>query len=554
MAPWVTQPRVGDLPDQAAGRFGPWEALCFEDRRWNFIEFRVDVDRAARALMALGVSPGEHIALWLPNRPEWLHLFYAVAKIGAVVVPVNTRFRTRDLGYVLHQSDATTLITTDRAGSVGYLDMVRDLCPELDAGTPAGFRSARFPALRRIVAVGETGAPGVVPWTEALRAGDRVPEAELRSREAGVDPRGTVLIMYTSGTTGFPKGAMHSHCIVQTVADGASRWGITPREVILMYLPLFHTFGLYEGVLMSLVSGARIVLMERFDPGEALHLLARERATYLCGFDTHFHDLMEHPAFPATDRRGLRLGFLPAGLASTEPIARRANRAFVKTVSAYGMTEIGTGACRSFLDASEDERCLGSGYPAPGYEYKVVDPATGHWLAPGVPGELCVRGYAVMQGYYRKPEETAQVVDAEAWFHTGDMAVIDRDGFVRFMGRYKEMLKVGGENVDPAEVEALLVEHPAVSLAKVVGVPDPRLGEVSVACLVLREGHRVTEEEMLGFCRGKLASFKLPKRVLFFDDYPMTTSGKVQKFQLREMALARLARQAIERGSPAASA
>lgn len=531
---------VGDLADRAAERFRDREALCFRDRRWSFGQFQEDVDRAARGLLALGVRKGERFALWVPNRPEWLHLFYAAAKIGAVIVPINTRFRTVDLEYVVHQSDSMTLVTVDRWGPVGFQDMLRELCPELETTTPVAFSSSRFPSLRRVLVVGDRVARGALSWSEVLEAGGRVSEGELSERRAAVAPADTVLIMYTSGTTGLPKGAMHAHGIVRTVADGASRWGMTSRDVILMYLPLFHTFGLYEGVLMFLLTGARMVLMERFDPAEALTLLARERATYLCGFDTHYQDLMEHPAFPATDVRSLRLAFLPAGMASAEAVARRVNRLLCRTVSAYGMTEIGTGACRSFLDAPEDERCLGSGYPAPGYEYKVIDPATGRSLPPGTPGELCVRGYGVMQGYYNKPAETARSIDGEGWLHTGDRGVMDRDGFIRFMGRYKELLKVGGENVDPLEVEALLLRHSAVSQAKVVGVPDRRLGEVAVACVIPKEGEGVTEEDLLTFCRRKIASFKIPRRVLFLKEYPMTSSGKVQKFLLREQAMTML--------------
>jgi fatty-acyl-CoA synthase len=315
---------------------------------------------------------------------------------------------------------------------------------------------------------------------------------------------------------------------------------VTPKDVILMYLPLFHAFGLYEGPLMVMVTGARMVLTTLFDPAEALALIAQEKATILHGFDTHFHDLMDHPTCATTDLRSLRTGLLAAGMASSEPVARKAQRLLCPTLTGWGMTEVGVGALLSFLDSSEDDRCMGSGWPLPGYEFKVIDPMTGRILPPGSMGELCTRGYGVMQGYYEKPEDTAKAIDPDGWLHTGDMAIRRDDGMVRFLGRYKEILKVGGENVDPVEVEAFLLRHPAVNQVKIVGVPDARLGEVGAACVVLNPGANVTATDLIEFCRGKIASFKIPRHVLFVKEFPMTSSGKVQKFRLREITMEEL--------------
>jgi fatty-acyl-CoA synthase len=537
MADWYEKATIGALVDRAARLFGPLESLCYESRRWTFAQLKDHVDRSARGLIGLGIQPGEKVALWMPNRPEWVHLLFAVAKIGAVLVPINTRFRTADLEYVLRQSDSATLITVDRSGPVDYLEMVRQVCPEVESGSHNALRTEKFPQLRRVVALGDPRHPGVLAWDDVAAAGDTVTQAELELRHRRVDPDGPALIMYTSGTTGFPKGVVHSHNIQRNVSDEANRMGMTSRDVILMYLPLFHAFGLYEGPLMSTIIGARMVLTAMFEPGESLKLIERERVTVLHGFDTHFHGLVSHPACESTDRSSLRTGILAAGMASSEPVARRAQRVLCPTVTGWGMTEAGVAASMSFLDTPEDDRCLGSGYPLPGYEFKVIDPSNGSDLPPGTMGELCVRSYAMMLGYYKKPEETARAVDPEEWLHTGDVATIREDGFVRFIGRYKELLKVGGENVDPVEAEALLLGHPAVSAAQVVGVPDERLNEVACACVILSAGHQVTEGELMGFCRGKLASFKLPRYVLFMDNYPMTPSGKVQKFRLREQAL-----------------
>jgi len=546
MAEWFEKTTLGSLVDDAAHRFGWREALYFQGQRWSFAQLQKEVNCAARGLIHLGIQPGEKVSLWMPNRPEWLHILFAVAKIGAVLVPINTRFRTADLEYVVRQSDTTTLITVDRSGPVDYLDMVRQVCPEIEYGNPKDLRTEKFPELSRILILGDRQYPGTHPWADIMAVADSIPQREVERRQQRVDPDDTVLIMYTSGTTGFPKGVMHNHNVVRTATDAATRMGMTPRDVILMYLPLFHAFGFYEGLLMFMLSGARMVLTSTFDPEEALKLIEQERVTVLNGFDTHFYELTNHPNCLATDRSSLRTGLFAAGMSSSEPVARRAQKLLCPTITAWGMTEVGCGAARSFLDSSEDDRCLGSGYPLPGYEFKAIDPATGEAVPPGAIGELCVRGYAVMQGYYKKPEETAKAVDSEDWVHTGDVVTIRDDGFIRFFGRYKELLKVGGENVDPAEVEAFLLCHPSVSKVQVVGVPDPRLSEVACACVVPREGHQVTADDLISFCRGKLASFKLPRYTLVMQEYPMTSSGKVQKFRLRELALEALGLTASE--------
>ena len=540
-----------DLPlgrhvDRAAQRHGDGEALVFGERRWTYRELAADVERTARALLALDLAPGERVALWMPNRPEWLHAFYAAATVGVVVVPLNTRFRAAEVEHVLRQSGAAAVLATDRFGPIAYGEILRELCPELaSAGTP--LRAARLPALRHVVVLAADVPPAAWSWARFLDAGAGVAADAVAQRERAVHARTPVLLLYTSGTTGAPRGALHDHAMARTVIDGASRLGITARDTILLSLPLFHSMGLYEGGLACLLTGARGVLMERFDPGEALALIARERVTYVCGFDTHFQDLLDHPRFSARDAGSVRLGFLPAGLASTEPIARRVNRAWCRTVSAYGSTEVGTGACLSFLDASEDERCRGSGFPLPGYELRTVDPESGRDTAAGEPGEILVRGYAVTRGYHVADGAVSPAVDADGWFHTGDMGVLDAHGFLRLIGRYKDMLKVGGENVDPLEIEAYLLGHPGVAQVKVVGVPDRRLGEVVAVCVVPTTDGAPTADDLVAFCRGAIAGFKVPRHVLFVREYPMTASGKVQRFALRERVLEALGVAAPER-------
>jgi fatty-acyl-CoA synthase len=538
MGDWFPKRTLGSLPDHAARRWGAREALYFNGRRWSFAELSASVDRLARGLIALGVRPGEKVALWMVNRPEFIEAMFAVIKIGAVLVPINTRLRTEDTAYILGQSDASVLLVADRSGPVDYLGMVKELAPSLRAGS---VREERFTHLRLVVSAGDERHADTLHWSAARAAGDPVGTAALRARAAEVDPDATAFFMYTSGTTGFPKGAMHDHAIIRNLVDRAFRMAVTPADTIMMYLPLFHLFGFSDGALMSMLTGARQVLTETFDPAESLALIEQERATILHGFDTHFKELMEaHERFPR-DVSSVRTGILATGMSSSVPIARKARKVLGRFLSGYGMSEFGVGAALSALDSTEEQCCEASGFPAPGYEIRVVDPATGADQPPGTPGEILVRSYMTMQGYYGKPAETAQALDRDGWLHSGDMGIIRSDGHLRFMGRYKDMLKIGGENVDPMEVEAFLMSLAGINLAAVVSFPDARLSEVGVAFVRREPGHPVTDGEVLAQCKGRIASFKIPRHVIFVDDFPMTSSGKIQKVKLREEALRRIA-------------
>jgi len=422
--------------------------------------------------------------------------------------------------------------------------MVRTMLPSLGSDREV-VDASNLPALQRLIVVDDASAPRTIPgtiaWSSVLEAGARVLEDALRARIAAVDPDATASIIYTSGTTGFPKGVMHCHNIVRNVIDRAFRMGITPADTILMYLPLYHLFGFSEGMLMSLATGARQVLTHTFDAGECLLLLEQEQATILHGFDTHFKDLLEAYRRRPCNTASVRTGLLATGMSSSVPIARQARKAFGRFLSGYGMSELGVGVTLSALDSTEEQCTEASGYPAPGYEIKIVEPATGNEQPPGTPGEILVRGYMVMQAYYRKAEETAKTIDPDGWLHTGDMGLIRPDGHLRFMGRYKDMLKIGGENVDPLEIEAYLASHPAIAAAAVVGLSDPRLSEVAVAFVRVEPTHNLTAPEVIEYCRGKIASYKIPRHVVFVEELPMTGSGKVQKVKLREDANRRLA-------------
>jgi fatty-acyl-CoA synthase len=535
---WFPKLTLGSLPERAARRWGSREALWFEGRRWSFEGLAAEVDRAARGLLALGVAPGERVALWMLNRPEWVIAAFAAFKIGAVLLPINTRLRAADIDYILRQSGAGTLIINDRSGPIDYQDMVLGLLGKQAPSSAHLQAAAGLPELRQIVVLGDA-RPGTLRWETMLAGGAAIEAGSLQTRAASVSPDATAYLMYTSGTTGEPKGVMHQHAVIRNVIDRGNRMGISVTDSILMYLPLFHMFGFTEGLLMSMLTGARQVLTPTFDARQCLALIESERATVLHGFDLHFKDLLDAHAAEPRDVSSVRTGILASGMSSSWPIARQARKTFGPMLSGFGMTEFCVGAAMSALDSTEEQCVEASGYPAPGYEIRIVDPETGQSLPENVPGEIQVRGYTMMQGYYRKPVETAAALDSAGWLHTGDMGILRPDGHLRFMGRYKDMLKIGGENVDPMEVEAYLMTHPAVDLAVVISYPDSRLSEVGIAYVRSKAGQSLEESGLIDYCRGRIASFKIPRRVVFIDELPMTSSGKIQKAKLREDALKR---------------
>jgi len=536
---WAANLTFGDLPGEAARRFGDREALLFRDRRYSFRQISLEVDRLARGFMHIGVAPGERVCLWLTNCPEWIFAMFALAKIGAVHVPVNTRFRVADLEYVLAQSEATALITHDVSGPVDYLAMARELLPVPRDPDDRLVRSEAAPAMRRLVIKSDRRHPGAHAWPDVLEGARHVDEAALRARAATVRPTDTVFIMYTSGTTGFPKGVMRDHSLLRSMLDRHARLGITDRDVIINYLPLFHIFGYVDGPLGTLIGGHRQVLTETFDADVALDLVEREGGTLLHGFETHMKALADAQEARPRNLSTLRTGILAVGMASAVPTAYRARRllAPLRHLTAYGITEVGANVSMSDLDATDEQACETSGRACPGFELRVVDPETGRDRPLGIPGELWVRTRYMMQGYYGKPEETARALDTGGWFHTGDMALLRPDGHMRFVGRYKDMLKVGGENVDPMEVEGHLLRHPAVHQVAVVGYPDARLTEVAVAFVIPKDGAAITAEALIAACRGRIASFKIPRHVFLVEDLPTTSSGKIRKVDLREQAL-----------------
>ena len=542
MAEWYLKKTFGSLAETMAARFGEREALVFKDERYTFNGLLACIDEVAKGLIQLGVRPGDHVALWMVNRPEWIFAMFALAKIGAVQVPVNTRFRTHDLAYLLEQSDARYLIAQDRSGPINFHEMIREVV-KLPTSS-GGIKDPKFPEMHAVILLGDAAQAGCADWHAVLDAGREVSDETLAARAGAVDPDAAVFIMYTSGTTGFPKGVMHSHIMLRLVEARMFRLGVTENDTFLNYLPLFHMFSYSEIALTCMLTGARQVLVETFDPDECIKLVERERVTVMHGFETHLKDLTEAQQRRGCDISSLRMGTFAAGMQSAVPIFHKALGVLstLRTVSGYGMSEMGASTTVGSLGDTFEQRSETSGYLAPGYECKIVDPETGAEMPVGEPGEIAFRGYGMMMGYYKKPDETAACYDDDGWFHSGDTGVRRADGYMCFLGRYKDMLKVGGENVDPMEVEGLLLTVDGVQQVAVVAYPDERLTDVPVAFIQRTTGSDLTEDDVIGYCKGKVASFKIPRHVIFIDELPMTASGKIRKVELREDAVNRLGR------------
>ena len=536
---WFRKRTLGATLDEAAARWGEREALVFANQRFTYNEFKSEADRAAKALIALGVEPGERVALWMTNLPEWLFLMYGIAKVGACIVPLNTRYRTDDVAYTVTQSRSATLISLARSGPVDYQAMLADSMPSIRKNPDDTLSIENYPDLKRVVIVGDTELEHVCDWETFLANGTSVSDDQLAARAESVDPDSMMMIAYTSGTTGHPKGVMHSHIPIRNTLERSQVLGFTAEDVHMNYLPLFHIYAFSEISMMCVLTGAKQILMSVFDGNQALDLSAAEGATILHGFEAHWLDLLNAQADKPRELK-VRLGTLPSGVESTIPIAEKVQDVFCPTVSGFGMSETWAFICITNPACTREQRVCSSGFPMVDYECKVIDVDSGEEQPVGEPGELLIRGYAVTSGYWDKPEATADTLDVDGWLHSGDMAMRRADGMFVFMGRYKDMLKVGGENVSPAEMEAYLREMDEVLDAAVVAYPDPRLAEVPVAHVILNPGQSIAADALIERMKGRVASFKIPRHIIFVDEFPMTSSGKIRKVELRADAIERL--------------
>ncbi|HKS91465.1 MAG TPA: AMP-binding protein [Tepidiformaceae bacterium] len=530
----VKKQTIGSCLAEAVGRQPGVEALVSRHQgiRESYAQFGDSVERVARALLALGIGKGDRVGIWSPNCAEYAHVQFGCARAGAILVVINPAYRPRELEYALRQSGTRLLITSEAFKTSDYLGMlaeIRDLLPALERVVTIGTRTA--------------GGPMDLAWAEFLSLADRVDIGQLTHREAGLDADDPINIQYTSGTTGNPKGAtLTHHNILENGRMLGEIMGYSSQDRVCIPVPLYHCFGMGIGNLGCITSGATIVYpAPSFEPLATLQAIAEERCTSVYGVPTMFIGMLGHPQFAEFDLRSLRTGMMAGSPCPIEVMRRVISDMHAEQVTiAYGMTET---APVSFLTRPSDSierRVTTVGTVMPHTEAKVVDAVTGEVVPVGTPGEICSRGYLVMKGYWEDPAATTGAIDSERWMHTGDLGTMDDEGYLNIVGRIKDMVIRGGENVFPVEVENVLFQHPAVASAQVIGVPDERLGEELMAWVVFREGRAASEDDLRAFCRERMAHFKVPKYFKFTDEFPMTVTGKVQKFKMREAAVAEL--------------
>jgi len=536
---------VGESLNRAAAAFGDRDALisCHQHLRYTYGALLNEVDRAARTLMHVGVGRGDRVGIWSPNTAAWIVCQFAAAKVGAILVNINPSYRLRELEFALNQSGVKVLITARAFRKTDYVQMLVALMPELNAGRNGVLRSAKIPSVRQVVYVSEEGSPGGMAWTEFLQQGDRVPQSDLSHRERLLQFDDPINIQYTSGTTGSPKGATLSHHnILNNGFFIGEVLNYTPADRICLPVPFYHCFGCVLGNLAAVTHGAAIVLPgESFDAEPTLSAIETHRCTAIYGVPTMFIAQLDHPAFDTFRLDSLRTGIMAGAPCPVAVMRQVIDRMHVPEVTiCYGMTETSPVSFQSAVDDPIDVRVSTIGRIHPHVECKIVDPGTGAIVPRGTPGELCTRGYCVMLGYWNDPEATTASIDAARWMHTGDLAIMRDDGYVNISGRIKDMIIRGGENVYPREIEEFLYAHPKISDVQVIGVPDRKYGEEVCAWVRLREGEHATEDEVREYCRGQIASYKIPRYVRFTTEFPTTVTGKIQKFKMREISTAEL--------------
>jgi fatty-acyl-CoA synthase len=535
---------VGGLLDHTAALYPDNDALVYVDRtiRYSYRQFNEVCRRVAKGLIRLGVKKGDHVSIWAYNVPEWVVLQFATAKIGAVLVTVNTNYKSAELEYILNQSDSSTLFLVKSFKDTDYVATVNEVVPEL-AGSEAGsLSSTKLPFLKNVVFIGDETPSGMLNFEAVASMGDEVSDDELAAVEATLDCHDVINMQYTSGTTGFPKGVMLTHFnIVNNGFNIGECMKFTDKDRLCIPVPFFHCFGCVLGVMACVTHGTAMVPVEIFDPLTVLRTIEKERCTAVHGVPTMFIAELEHPDFPKFDLTSLRTGIMAGSNCPIEVMKKVISQMHAGEITiAYGQTESSPVITQTRTDDAIELRVATVGRALPDVEVKIIDIETGAELPPGKQGELCTRGYLVMKGYYKMPEETARAIDADGWLHTGDLAVMDENGYCKITGRIKNMIIRGGENVYPREIEEFLYTHPKISDVQIYGVPDRKYGEQVMAAVILKKGEDMTEDEVRDFCRGKIANYKIPKYVKFVDSYPMTASGKIQKFKLREMAIKEL--------------
>ena len=535
-----TELTIGQYFEREVAAHPDRDFVVYPDRglRWSYAEFDERVDRLAKGLLAIGIGKGDNVGVWARNVPDWLTFAFATAKLGAVLVTVNPVYKSHELAYVIKQSDMKALVIIDAFRDVDYIEIVRSLVPEA-ATQPRGYlRSAEFPVLKSLIYMGPEKHRGFYNVPELLVLGEHTEDDELRAITASLLADDVVNMQYTSGTTGFPKGVMlTSRNILNNGFFIGERQKLAGEDRVCLPVPLFHCFGIVLGVLAILTHGSTAVMVEIFDPVIVLAAVQKERATALYGVPTMFIAELAHPMFDMFDLTSLRTGIMAGSPCPIETMKQVIDRMHASEMTiCYGLTETSPVFTQTTVDDTLERKCETVGRKHDDVEVRVIDPETGDDCPPNVPGELCCRGYNIMKGYYKMPEATATAIDADGWLHSGDIGTVDEDGYYRITGRIKDMIIRGGENIYPREIEEFLYTMPGVEDAQVVGIPDAKYGEVVGAFIRKRAGADITESDVQEYARARMARYKAPKHVFFIDEFPMTASGKIQKYKLRDMA------------------
>ena len=532
---------IGKLLEKTAANAPDHEAVVYPDRRlrYTYRQFDQLCRKVAKGLMALGIDKGEHVAIWASNTPEWLTAQFASAKTGAVLVTVNTNYQLSELEYVLKQSDATTLILMESYRGTSYIDILYKLIPELKESEPGKLASERLPFLKNIILMGDKRHPGMYLWDDILKLSGSVSEKALDHRMERLKEHDVINMQYTSGTTGFPKGVMLTHSnLANNAANIAECMNLSRKDRMCIPVPFFHCFGCVLGTLACVTAGATMVPVQEFNPKEVLSAVETEKCTALHGVPTMFIAELNDQDFASYDLSSLRTGIMAGSNCPIEVMKKVINNMGMSEITiAYGQTEASPVITQTRVNDSLKRRVETVGRALPNVEVKITEPGTNQEVARGVQGELCTRGYHVMKGYYKNSEDTAAVIDEDGFLHTGDLAVMDEEGYCRITGRLKDMIIRGGENIYPREIEEFLYKHPNILDVQIVGVPDETFGEEISAWIKLKSGASMTADELKEYCKGKIARYKIPRYIAFVEEFPMTASGKVQKFKLREQAL-----------------
>lgn len=532
---------LGEILEKWAFETPDKEFMVYPDRdlRFTYSQFNQRVDNLAKGLLYIGVKPGDKVGIWAKNVPDWTTFMFATAKIGAILVTINTSYKLSELEYLLKNADINTLCLADGYRDSDFVKMVFELVPELKEQARGELKSEKFPELTNVIFIGQEKHRGMFNTAELILLGNHVDDIELESIKETIHCHDVVNMQYTSGTTGFPKGVMltHHNILNNGFATGQCM-KYTSDERLLVCVPMFHCFGCVLSLCAVLTHGATMVFNEEFDPLMVLASVQKEKCTALNGVPTMFIAELNHPMFDMFDLSSLRTGIMAGSLCPIETMNQVMTKMHMKDVIiVYGLTETSPGMTATRTHNSPEVRSTTVGFEFPNVEVKIVNPETGEECQPGVQGEICCRGYNVMKGYYKNPEATQKVIDEDGWLHSGDLAVKTKDGFYKITGRIKDMIIRGGENIYPREIENFLYQIPQIETVEVAGVPSPKYGEQVGAFIRLKKGQSITEEEIRDFCRGQIARFKIPKYIFFVEEFPMTASGKIQKYKLSELSV-----------------